>query len=316
MKPQTRPRQRDSQAFSVARRSGHALLLAIGVQFFCAHAGAEAAREGVDVGQASAVRKLVSADALENSAQQQYGDMLKQAAGKKALAPADHPQVKRLRAIAAKLIPYSYKFNERARGWRWEINLIGSPQINAFCMPGGKIAFYTGILDQLKLTDDEVAMVMGHEIAHALREHARERVAKAQITGLAQVAASIASDLLGFGSLGRLAVDASGSLLTLKFSRDDETESDVIGLELAARAGFDPRAGVTLWQKMGAANKGAPPSWLSTHPAGKNRIAEIESHLPQVMPIYEKAKLAAGTPGNGGKASGNTGDARPVIRIQ
>ena len=314
------PRPRVELPFLTGRYAGRALLLALGLQFFGANAAAQATREGVDVGQASAVRKLVSADALENSAQQQYGEMLKQAASKKALAPADHPQVKRLRAIAAKLIPHSYKFNERARDWRWEINLIGSKQVNAFCMPGGKIAFYTGILDQLKLSDDEVAMVMGHEIAHALREHARERVAKAQITGLAQTAAAIASDLLGFGSLGRLAVDASGSLLTLKFSRDDETESDVIGLELGARAGFDPRAGVTLWQKMSAASKGAPPSWLSTHPAGKNRIQEIESHLPQVLPLYERAKQAAATPGNGGKPAGKVGgtasDPRPVIRIQ
>ncbi|HET6719457.1 MAG TPA: M48 family metallopeptidase [Rhodocyclaceae bacterium] len=321
MKLHVSPRLRGALPFLTRRGAGRALLLALGLQFFGANAAAQAPREGVDVGQASAVRKLVPAEALENTAQQQYGEMLKQAASKKALAPADHPQVKRLRAIAARLIPYSYKFNERARSWRWEINLIGSPQINAFCMPGGKIAFYTGILDQLKLTDDEVAMVMGHEIAHALREHARERVAKAQITGLAQTAAAIASDLLGFGSLGRLAVDASGSLLTLKFSRDDETESDIVGLELAARAGFDPRAGVTLWQKMGAASKGAPPSWLSTHPAGKNRIQEIESHLPQVLPLYEKAKQAAATRGSsdsnsGGKLTNSTSDARPVIRIQ
>lgn len=259
------------------------LLVALGLG---ATPTALAQSDGVKIGDASAVRKLVPAESLEKSAVQQYGQLKQQAAAKRALAPDDHPQVKRLRGIAAKLIPYSYKFNPRARDWKWEINLIGSQQINAFCMPGGKIAFYTGILETLKLTDDEVAMVMGHEIAHALREHARERMAKTELT---RFGTSLVSDLLGLGGLGRMAVDAGGSLLSLKFSRDDESESDVIGLELAARAGYDPRAGVTLWQKMTAANKGAPPSWLSTHPAGKDRIKEIQGHLPEVMPLYEKA---------------------------
>ena len=271
-------------------QSGGALLFALSLQFLGPNATFAAESDGVNVGSASTVRKLVPAESLEKSATQQYGDMKKQAAAKNALAGDDHPQVKRLRGIAARLIPYSYKFTERARTWKWEINLISSKQINAFCMPGGKIAFYTGILEQLKLTDDEVAMVMGHEIAHALREHARERIAKTQLT---QVGTSLVADLLGIGGLGRMAMDAGGSLLSLKFSRDDETESDIIGLELGARAGFDPRAGITLWQKMSEASKGAPPSWLSTHPAGKNRIEEIRSHLPEVMPLYEKAKPGA-----------------------
>ena len=297
---------------SLAARQG-ALLLALGL---LAPGGAFAAStgDGVNVGESSSVRKLVSAESLEKTAQQQYADLKRQAAEKKALAPDNHPQVKRLRDIAARLIPYSYKFNERAKSWQWEINLIGSPQINAFCMPGGKIAFYTGILEQLKLTDDEVAMVMGHEIAHALREHARERAAKATVTNVVQGVAGVVSDLLGYGSLGRLVVDGAGSLTMLKFSRDDETESDVIGLELAARAGYDPRAGITLWQKMGAASKGSPPSWLSTHPAGKNRIKEIESHLPEVMPLYEKAKAAGVRQAPPGAPAPN--QARPVVRIQ
>jgi len=165
------------------------------------------------------------------------------------------------------------------------VNLIGSKQINAFCMPGGKIVFYSGILNVLKLSDDEVAMVMGHEIAHALREHARERIAKSELTNLG---ASLLGEMVGSGKYAG-AFQVGGSLLSLKFSRNDESEADLVGLELAARAGYDPRAGVTLWQKMGAANKGAPPQWLSTHPSGKNRIQEIERHLPQVMPLYRRA---------------------------
>ena len=172
------------------------------------------------------------------------------------------------------------------------MNLIGSPQINAYCMPGGKIAFYTGILDQLQLTDDEVAMVMGHEIAHALREHARARMGKSAVTQAWRAwAAPWRSLWLGVDPRLTDSVARGGAnLLTLEFSRSDESEADLVGMELAARAGFDPRAGITLWQKMSAANKGAPPQWLSTHPSGKTRIAEIEKNLPKVLPLYERAR--------------------------
>ncbi|WP_121240504.1 M48 family metallopeptidase [Sulfurisoma sediminicola] len=244
-----------------------------------------AALAQVDVGKPSSLRNLVPADQLEGSAAQQYGDLKRQAAAKGALAPDNHPQVRRLRDIAAKIIPFAGKWNPRAGHWRWEVNLIGSRQINAFCMPGGKIAFYTGILDTLRLNDDEVAMVMGHEIAHALREHARERIAKSELTNLG---ASLLGEFIGGGKYTG-AFQLGGSLLSLKFSRDDESEADVVGMELAARAGFDPRAGVSLWQKMATASRGAPPQWLSTHPSGNNRIQEIERHLPQVMPLYQQA---------------------------
>jgi Zn-dependent protease with chaperone function len=250
--------------------------------------GPLALAEGVNVGKPSSVRNLVPAGALENQAAQEYEQLKRQASARRALGPDDHPQVKRLRAIAARMIPFVERFNPRARQWRWEVNLIGSKQINAFCMPGGKIAFYTGILETLKLTDDEVAMVMGHEIAHALREHARERMAKSQIT---QLGASLLGELVGGGRYSG-AFQVGGNLLSLKFSRDDESEADVVGLELAARAGFDPRAGISLWQKMTAANSRAPLEFLSTHPAGDHRIREIEKHLPEVMPLYAKARRA------------------------
>jgi predicted Zn-dependent protease len=252
------------------------------------------AREGVEVGKTSGFAKLVPAAQVEGSANQQYAQLLKQAKEKNALAPDDHPQVIRLRDISQKLIPYSYEWNPRAREWKWEINLIGSTQINAFCMPGGKIAFYHGILDKLQLTDDEVAMVMGHEIAHALREHARERMGKSEATNvLANIGSALASAYFKVDPGLTDAVARQGAnLLTLKFSREDETEADLVGMELAARAGFDPRSGVTLWQKMSAANKGAPPQWLSTHPSGATRIKEIESNLPKVMPLYERSAQA------------------------
>ena len=245
------------------------------------------AREGVDVGNNSAFTKLVPAEDVERSAAQQYQQMMGQASAKNALAPRDNAQVVRLRAIAAKIIPFTLEWNARAKDWKWEVNLIGSNQINAFCMPGGKIAFYSGILEQLKLTDDEVAMVMGHEIAHALREHARERMGKNAATN---IGASVLGSLFGLGQLGQTVTNYGAQLLTLQFSREDETEGDLVGMELAARAGYNPQAGVSLWQKMGAASKGAPPQWLSTHPAGTTRIAQIEANLPKVMPLYERAK--------------------------
>lgn len=252
------------------------------------------AREGVEVGGNSIFTKAIPAETLERSAQQQYLQTLSQAESKHALVPGTDPQVQRLRAIATKIIPFALEWNPRAKDWKWEVNLINSNQVNAYCMPGGKIAFYTGILQQLKLTDDEVAMVMGHEIAHALREHARERMGKSAAT---QLGTRALGAFLGhkYGidpNLTSAAADGSAKLLTLKFSRSDESEADLVGMELAARAGFDPRAGVSLWQKMGAASKGAPPQWLSTHPSGTSRIKDIEKNLPKVLPLYARAQRA------------------------
>lgn len=248
--------------------------------------GAVLAREGVEVDKQSSLAKLVPAEELEGAATQQYSQLIAEARAKKALAPDNHPQTVRLREISQRIIPHSYEWNARARQWKWEVNLIGSKELNAFCMPGGKIAFFYGILRELKLTDDEVAMIMGHEAAHALREHARARVSK---TALTRGAIEIGAALFGLGSAGRLAADLGGQLLTLKFSRGDETDADRVGLELGSRAGYDPRAGVSLWEKMGAAAKGAPPQFLSTHPSGPSRIRDIQSNLPRVLPLFERA---------------------------
>ena len=243
----------------------------------------------VDVGNASQMRMLVPADTLEKSAQQQYGQMLAEARSKGALAPEGHPQLVQLRQVAHKLIPFTSPWNERARQWRWEVNLIGSRQVNAFCMPGGKIAFYSGILDQLQLSIDEIAMIMGHEMAHALREHARERVAKTQATSLGL---SLGAQLLGLGELGNVAANLGTQLLSLKFSRSDESEADLVGLELAARAGYNPQASVSLWRKMGQATGGGGGGleFLSTHPSGPQRIEELQSNVPKVMGLYQQAR--------------------------
>jgi len=262
----------------VARRG---FLLAMGA------AAAEPVLAQVDVGEASRLRSLVPAQELELAAAQQYTQLLQQARAKNALAPESHAQVQRLRAIAGRLIPQAPRWNQRASNWRWEVNLIGSQSINAFCMPGGKIAFFTGILDKLQLSDDEAAMVMGHEMAHALREHARARIAKSQATG---VGLSIAAQLFGLGQLGDVAANVGTQLLTLKFSRDDEIEADLVGLELAARAGYNPDASVSLWEKMQRAAGGAGgPAFLSTHPAQPDRIRRLQENVPRVRGLYQQA---------------------------
>ena len=257
---------------------------------FLALAGAAAAVPAVaqvDVGPASRARTLVPAEELEAASAQEYSKMLAQAKQQGALAPDNYPALQKLRNIAARLIPHSYRWNERAKGWRWEVNLLGSKEINAFCMPGGKIAFYTGILDQLKLTEDEAAMVMGHEMAHALREHARARIAKEQGTG---TLLSLGAQLLGLGQLGNVAANIGTQLITLKFSREDESEADLIGLELGARAGYQPEAAVSLWEKMGKASGGSGgPGWLSSHPAGADRLKRLRENVPKVRGLYDQA---------------------------
>jgi Zn-dependent protease with chaperone function len=241
----------------------------------------------VDVGPPSRMRGLVPADEIESASTQEYAKLLAEARQQGALAPENHPQLQRLRRIAARLIPQSPRWNDRARSWRWEVNLIGSKQINAFCMPGGKIAFFTGLLDQLQATDDEAAMVMGHEMAHALREHARARIAKTQGTG---TLLSLGAQILGLGQLGDVAADIGTQLLSLRFSREDEIEADLVGLELGARGGFVPEAAVSLWEKMGrVAGGGNGPAFLSTHPTGPDRLQRLRENVPRVRGLYQQA---------------------------
>ncbi len=241
----------------------------------------------------SSFTKAVSADDVEKGSGQQYRQMLQQASSKNALAPKDHPQLQRLRYIADRIIPFTPECNGRARDWKWEVNLIGSQDLNAFCMPGGKIAFFYGILAKLQLTDAEVATIMGHEAAHALLEHAREQMGKNFVT---QSGLRIGAALLGLGSVGDMAAQMGAQLAGLKFSRDDESEADALGLVMSARAGYDPQAGVTLWKKMMAASGGSgggSPGFLSTHPTNADRIQDIERRLPRVLPMFDAADKPA-----------------------
>jgi len=258
-----------------------------------AHAQKEqVVQDGIAVKPLSRVRVLVPEDQLNEAAAQQYQQMMSQAQQKGALVPATDPQVKRLRAVAQRLIPHTPRWNASAKNWKWQVNLVDQPQVNAFCMPGGRIGFFTGIINQLKLTDDEMAAIMGHEIAHALREHGRERMAKSGITSVvARGAGALGAAIFGIDpSITNSVTGMIGQGVVLKFSRDEERESDLVGLDIAARAGYDPRAGIALWRKMAMLNKGAPPEFLSTHPGGETRIKDMEKHMNVLLPLYARAK--------------------------
>lgn len=230
---------------------------------------------------------LVSSAEMNAMAEQAYAD-LKAEATRDGLLNTNASHVQRVRAIGQRIRPHTAVFRQDAPNWNWEANVLQSDQLNAFCMPGGKIMFYSGIIEQLQLTDAEIAVIMGHEVAHALREHSREQVSQALA---AQAAIGIGAALLGVGQQGAdLANTGYAALVATRFSRTDESEADRIGLELAARAGYDPSAGVTLWRKMMSANQGGrPPEILSSHPAEENRIRQIEALLPTVTPLYEAA---------------------------
>lgn len=227
---------------------------------------------------------LVSSQELDKMAAQSY-DALLAKAKEDGVLNRDSAMLSRVRAVAARLEPQTRIFRTDAPNWDWEVNVIQSDDLNAFCMPGGKIMFFSGLIEQLDLSDAEIAVIMGHEIAHALREHSREHMSQALA---AQTAIGVGVAVLGLGQTSAdLAATGYQALIATRFSRSDETEADRMGLELSARGGYDPRAGIALWQKMINANQGGkPPELLSSHPTDSNRIREIESLLPTVMPLY------------------------------
>lgn len=238
---------------------------------------------------------------VERTAASQYAQMMRAAKQKGALN-SDPEQLARLRRIAGMLVAHAGRFNPDAGRWRWEVNLIDSPAVNAFCMPGGKIGFFSGILGRLKLTDDEVAAVMGHEIAHALLEHGRARLSE-QL--LKQLGVTAVAAYFGLSDLSTAVLAQTANLaLTLPHSRSQETDADLAGMELAARAGFDPAAAAEVWRKMAAfarsgAGRGQPPQFLSTHPAHDTRIRDIEAALPRVQPLYAAARAGGAAPVTG-----------------
>ena len=231
---------------------------------------------------------MISSAEVNASADKAYQQLVTGAA-KKGQINQDAAQVARVRRIAQRLIPQTGVFRPDAPGWAWETNVLSSKEVNAWCMPGGKIAVYTGLIERLQPSDDELAAVMGHEIAHALREHGRERVSQAQAQGM------IIGVLGAVAGVSRSGMDLTQLLVDLTLnkpnSREHETEADRIGVELAARAGYDPRGAITLWEKMGRLDGGHPPEFLSTHPSPSTRIADLRVYAAKVLPLYEAQRV-------------------------
>ena len=227
---------------------------------------------------------LVSEEQAQASSAQAYAQTLSEAQ-KKGKLSTDAALNARVKRITDRLIAQAGNMYPPSRGWEWSVTVIDEPAINAWCMPGGKMAIYTGLIEKLKLTDDEIAQVMGHEMAHALLGHGREQMSRAIAMqgGMTLGSIVVGRDLSGLAPVADIAV-------TLPHSRASESEADRYGVELAARAGYDPRTAVRLWEKMSAAGNGGPPQFLSTHPSPDNRIQALAALVPQMMPIYEKAR--------------------------
>ncbi|MEJ0085586.1 MAG: M48 family metallopeptidase [Pseudomonadota bacterium] len=255
-----------------------ALLLASGCETVrTTNAGAV----GVDRKQ----QMLVSTETVEQGAAEAYAAELK-AAREKGVLNTDQAQLARVTTISRRLVAVTPAFRKDATAWNWQFNLQKTKELNAYCMPGGRIMVYSGLIDQLDLSDAEIATVLGHEIAHALREHTRERVSRAYAQQLVlSGAAAVAGVSDATANMANMVAEVT---FQLPFSREQESEADDIGLELMARAGYDPNAAISLWNKMSAAEASGTPKFLSTHPAPKERIKDIQKNLPRVLPLYAK----------------------------
>ena len=230
---------------------------------------------------------LVSGDEVVQSSAASYAKVL-QDARRNGTLDTNPAQVARLKAIANRLVAQTPAYRPDATSWKWEVHTIKSDQMNANVRAGGKIMFYTGIIDKLKLTDDEIAAIMGHEISHALREHSRESMSRAYAT---QMTLGIAGGLLGLSQSEMDLANLAGDLgISKPHGRKQESEADQLGLELMARAGYNPQAAVSVWQKMQATGGSSTPQFLSTHPSHSNRIATLQSHIPAVTPLYQQAR--------------------------
>ena len=253
----------------------------------------ETTQPGV-VGVSRQQHMAVSSDEVNASAEKEYAQMMAEAKKKNAL-DRDPAQVQRVKNIVARLVPQTTVFRPDAKSWPWEVHVISTDEVNAWCMPHGKMAVYTGLIQKLNVTDDELAAVMGHEISHALREHTREQISQQMGT---QAVIGLAGALFGLGetaqNLGGMVANVT---LNLPKSRTDETEADRMGVELAARAGYDPRAALSLWQKMEKVGGSQPPQWLSTHPSNETRLSDLKQYADKVMPLYAAAKGGAASAG-------------------
>ncbi|WP_237574381.1 MULTISPECIES: M48 family metallopeptidase [Burkholderiaceae] len=287
------PRPPRAGVLALARRlAGVALLIGgaiappSGAQPRTGNAGSYDPAQAVRFGNAAAFRHLISPSMLEQQASGEYRQWVHSAQQRGQLLPDGDPQVKRVRAILQRLIPYALKWNERAKRWQWEAYVVRSPHMMIRCLPGGKLLINSALLTRLRPNDNELAMLMGHMVAHALREHARERLGRQQAT---QLGAGTIPQLFGLADLGSTPLDIGTHLAHLRYDAADETEADVIGDEIASRAGFDPRAALTVWSRAAALPGASKTSFIAAHPMTPQRAADLRKRLSDMLPLYAKA---------------------------
>jgi predicted Zn-dependent protease len=229
---------------------------------------------------------IVSEDSAIAASKEAYVEMLRPYAEKGEI-DKDPVLKKRVYKITGRLIAQAIKIRPETKNWDWSIKIIDDPKtVNAWAMAGGKMALYTGLVEKIKPSDDELAQVLGHEIAHALAKHSAEKMSVAMASQVGVIAVGVATKSDGLALTG--ASLAAALAVQMPNSRTAESEADRIGIELAAKAGYDPRAAVTLWQKMAKVGGKRPPEFLSTHPAPENREKKLASLIPQMMPYYEQ----------------------------
>lgn len=235
---------------------------------------------------------LVSESQAISASLQAYGQMLQPIREEGRLN--NDPAVKaRIDTITGRIVAQAIRYRPETREWDWEMQVIDNPEVpNAFAMAGGKMAIYTGMIERLDATDDELAQVIAHEVSHALSAHTAEKMSVSLATGLALTTYALTGERSATAMTG--ATLAAALAVQLPNSRQMEREADRIGIELAARAGYDPQAAVSLWQKMEALGNGGSPAFLSTHPSTDARIRDLRELAVQTQPLYQEAR--AGTP--------------------
>ena len=230
----------------------------------------------------------VSSAAINAEAQKAYSEVLAEARAKRVL-DTNPAMVDRVRRITRNLVAQTPSIRADAKTWPWEIHVITLDEMNAWCMPHGKMVIYSGLISKLNLSDAEIAQVMGHEMAHALREHSREQVSRQQTTGIIAGVLGAVGEAYGISNASQITGLTADIGFNLPFSRTHETEADLLGMELAARAGYNPDAAITLWNKMQAADPNGTIEFLSSHPDPANRQAMLRANADKVRPLYNAA---------------------------
>lgn len=236
------------------------------------------------VGNPMAMRGPAADAMLEQIAAIEYHQLVADATTQRRLLPHADSRVRRVQAVVDSVMPYALKWNDRSRNWHWEVNVIHAPRLDAYCMPGGKVVIFTGLLERLRPSDDEIAMLVGHEIAHALRQHARVMIDERM---LRQYRGTLSAPQL-FG-ITDFDFDTGAGFPDVRYSADDEREADVIGTEIAARAGYDPRAALVFWQRVAALDRRMPVELAATHPITANRFDDLRRRQADMLELYAKA---------------------------